>query len=77
MALDITVGHTDDGLVFMRFVGQQAQADKPIQTIITMDPDMAEQVANQMKHAANRTLFACKKQVPIIDNGPPLVIPRR
>jgi hypothetical protein len=50
--LEVTTGYTDDGLVYLHMEGQQDEHGRPIRTIVTMEPDMAENVAKRMLAAA-------------------------
>jgi hypothetical protein len=74
MALTITTGYTDDGLVFMRMEGQQEQDGRPVETVVTLEPDYAEGIAHKMLDAAKKAQFACKRPLVL---GKEITIPRR
>lgn len=61
MALTTTSGYTDDGLVFLRFEGQQKQFGKPVESVITMEPDHAEKLAHCILDAAKKAMMANKR----------------
>ena len=54
MALDILTGYTDDGLVFLKMEGQQNEQGQPLRTIVTLEPDMAEEVGQKMIESAKK-----------------------
>lgn len=59
MPLDYNHGYTEDGLVFMQFIG--SQHGKPVQTTITIEPDQAVKFGQGVIDAANRAIVACKR----------------
>jgi hypothetical protein len=61
MALEITQGYTDDGLIFLRFIGQQEERGRPLQTVINIETDMAEKMARQILDDCRKARFACKR----------------
>jgi len=61
MALNCITGHTDDGLVFLQFTGAQQINGKPVQSTITLEPDMAADIGKKIIEAANRAIIACKR----------------
>lgn len=61
MALEITTGFTNDGLVWLRFVGQQEQFGKPLQTIVTIEPDMAEKMGQKMVDDSRKAKATCNR----------------
>ena len=73
MALNITVGRTDDGLVFMRLQGHQEQFGKPLETICTIEPDMANNLGVNLQQAAKAAMKAKKRELVV---GQPVTIPR-
>lgn len=67
MALTITTGYTDDGLVFLRMQGQQEQDGRPVETVVTIEPDYAIGIAKKLREAAGKAQFACKKTLVLGD----------
>ncbi|MEJ2655598.1 MAG: hypothetical protein P8012_00170 [Desulfobacterales bacterium] len=63
MALEVTTGFTEDGLVFLRFVGQQEQFGKPIQSIVTMEPDQAQQIGQRLVDDSKKAKTACNRPI--------------
>ena len=61
MALDIVTGYTDDGTVFLKMEGQQNERGKPIRTIVTLEPDMARDVAKKMLEASDKAMIVNKR----------------
>ena len=70
MALDILTGYTDDGLVFMKFEGAPDQAVVcpkcktklgPNQSTVTLECDMAADMAKKLAQAADRARLLNKR----------------
>jgi hypothetical protein len=61
MALEVTTGFTEDGLVFLRFVGQQEQFGKPLQSIVTLEPDQAHQIGLRLIDDSKKAKGACNR----------------
>ena len=61
MALDIVTGHTDDGLVFLKFNGKDARDARPLDIVITLEPDFAKGISDRMAEACTKAMLAKKR----------------
>lgn len=68
MALDIVTGHTDDGLVFLKFNGRDPNSGQTVDSVLTMEPDMAKDVGERIVDASKKAMLANKR--PLIVGEP-------